>query len=231
MNKIKKYIFFSSILLCFLLCGCLGEKGHTMTPEEICDYMNENFKGDFELIDQEIQNDDDNDISTVHLKCSLFPDEIVIATQGYNWVGNEIGWWEIKETNYYYFVYKNQIEKKVAGYIKEWFGDFDYKIVNTTNAENVMCNMKRRYKNLDNYLNASIIIKFYIVIDTRDEETKTAAAAKAQLAEKSDKVEGSLRLFIFLYGDDNFTSLTEEDIKNIDTINSEYFLGGPFVHN
>ena len=63
-----------------------------MTPEEICDYMNENFEGDFELIDQDIQNDDDNDISTVYLKCSLFPEEIVITTQGYSWVGNEIGW-------------------------------------------------------------------------------------------------------------------------------------------
>ena len=62
MNKINKYIFFSSILLCFLLCGCLGEKGHTMTPEEICDYMNENFEGDFELIDKEIEDDDSADL-------------------------------------------------------------------------------------------------------------------------------------------------------------------------
>ncbi len=231
MNKVNKCIFLSSILLCFLLCGCLGEKGYTMTPEEICDYMNENFEGDFELIDQDIQNDDDHDISTVYLKCSLFPEEIVITTQGYSWVGNEIGWGEIKRTNYYYCVYKNQIEKKVAGYIKDWFGEFDYKIVNTTDTEYVMRNMKQ-YKNLDDYLNASIIIKFKIVIDTHDEETKTAVVAKAQQAEKSDKVEASLRLFLFLYGDDNFTSLTDEDIKNMDTINSEYFLGGPpFIRN
>ena len=230
MNKVNKCIFLSSILLCFLLCGCLGEKGYTMTPEEICDYMNENFEGDFELIDKKIEDDDRGDVSIAYLKCSLFPEETVVAEQGYVW-GGDGGWWEIKRTNYYYCVYKNQIEKKVAGYIQEWFGDFDYTIVNTTNAENVMCNMKKRYKNLDDYLSASIIIKFNIVIDTHDEETKTAAATKAQVAEKSDKVEGSLRLFIFLYGDDNFTSLTEEDIKNMDTINSEYFLGGPFVHN
>ena len=105
------------------------------------------------------------------------------------------------------------------------------KIVNTTDTEYVMRNMKQ-YKNLDDYLNASIIIKFKIVIDTHDEETKTAVVAKAQQAEKSDKVEASLRLFLFLYGDDNFTSLTDEDIKNMDTINSEYFLGGPpFIRN
>lgn len=230
MNKVNKCIFLSSILLCFLLCGCLGEKGYTMTPEEICDYMNENFEGDFELIDKEIEDDDSADLSTAYLRCSLFPEETVVTEQGYVW-GGDGGWWEIKRTNYYYCVYKNQIEKKVAGYIKEWFGEFDYKIVNTTDTEYVMCNMKQ-YKNLDDYLNASIIIKFKIVIDTHDEETKTAVVAKAQQAEKSDKVEASLRLFLFLYGDDNFTSLTDEDIKNMDTINSEYFLGGPpFIRN
>lgn len=230
MNKVNKCIFLSSILLCFLLCGCLGEKGHTMTPEEICDYMNENFEGDFELIDKEIEDDDSADLSTAYLRCSLFPEETVVTEQGYVW-GGDGGWWEIKRTNYYYCVYKNQIEKKVAGYIKDWFGEFDYKIVNTTDTEYVMCNMKQ-YKNLDDYLNASIIIKFKIVIDTHDEETKTAVVAKAQQAEKSDKVEASLRLFLFLYGDDNFTFLTDEDIKNMDTINSEYFLGGPpFIRN
>ena len=226
----KKYILFTLIFSCFLLCGCLGEKGYTMTPEEICDYMNENFEGDFELIDKEIEDDDSADLSTAYLRCSLFPEETVVTEQGYVW-GGDGGWWEIKRTNYYYFVYKKRIEKKVAGYVKDWFGDFNYKIVNTTDAEDVMCNMKR-YKSLDDYLNASIIIKFKIVIDTHDEETKTAVVAKAQQAEKSDKVEASLRLFLFLYGDDNFTSLTDEDIKNMDTINSEYFLGGPpFIRN
>ena len=226
----KKYILFTLIFSCFLFCGCIGQKGHTMTPEEICDYMNENFEGDFELIDKEIEDDDSADLSTAYLRCSLFPEETVVTEQGYVW-GGDGGWWEIKRTNYYYCVYKNQIEKKVAGYIKCWFGEFDYKIVNTTDTEYVMCNMKQ-YKNLDDYLNASIIIKFKIVIDTHDEETKTAVVTKAQQAEKSDKVEASLRLFLFLYGDDNFTSLTDEDIKNMDTINSEYFLGGPpFIRN
>ena len=157
----KKYILFTLIFSCFLLCGCLGEKGYTMAPEEICDYMNENFKGDFELIDKEIEDDDSADLSTAYLRCSLFPEETVVTEQGYVW-GGDGGWWEIKRTNYYYCVYKNQIEKKVAGYIKDWFGEFDYKIVNTTETEYVMRNMKQ-YKNLDDYLNASIIIKFKIV--------------------------------------------------------------------
>ncbi len=229
MNKVNKYIFFSSILLCFLLCGCLGEKGYTMTPEEICDYMNENFEGDFELIDKEIEDDDSADLSTAYLRCSLFPEETVVTEQGYVW-GGDGGWWEIKRTNYYYCVYKNQIEKKVAGYVKDWFGDFNYKIVNTTDAEDVMCNMKR-YKSLDDYLNASIIIKFNIVIDTHDEKTKNAVAAKAEFTERNHKIEYSIRIFAFLYEDENFDALTEEEIKNMDTINSSYFFGGSFIRN
>lgn len=198
-----------------------------MSPQEVCDYMNENFEGDFELLDAKREDTDDADITTAYLKCSLFPQETVVTRQGYAW-GGDGGWWEIKQTNYYYFFYKNQIEEKVDGYIKNWFEDFDYKIANTTDEQQVMLNTKK-YKSLKDYLSASIIVKFNIVIDTHDEETRTAVAVKAQEAEKNDKIEGSLRLFIFLYENDNFNSLTEEAIKNMDTINSEYFLGGPFI--
>lgn len=131
---------------------------------------------------------------------------------------------EIKKTNYYYFVYKNQIEKKVAGYVKDWFGDFDYKIVNTTDTEDVMSYMKKRFKNLDDYLSASITIRFNLVIDAHDEEIKNAVAAKAEYTEKNHKIEYSIRIFAFLYEDDTFDSITEEDIKNMDTINSPFFM-------
>ena len=214
MVKENKYILFISIFLCFLFSGCFGQKGHTMTREEICDYMNENFKGKFELIDHEIENTDDADITTVYLKCSLFPEETVVTMQGYSWCA-EPGWVEIKRTNYYYFVYKNKIEQKVAGYIKDWFGDFDYKIVNTTDEENVMCNMKK-FKNLQNYLSSPICIRFNIVIDTHDEETKKLAAAKAESIEKNYKIENSLCFIVFFYEDDNFDKLTEEEIRNMD---------------
>ena len=229
MNKVSKLIFFSSILLSFIFCGCPHEKGSTMNSQEICELMNRNYKGDFEVIGEEFESNDYEDYCTAYLRCSLCPEETVVTTQGYYW-GPDGGWWEIIETNYYYCIYKKEIEKKVEGYIKDCFEDFDYKCVNVTETKDVMRSGK--IKSLSDFLSgpAPVAASFNIVVDAHEEETKNNAASKAKQYEESDTAEINLKLRVYLYEGENFDSLTEEYIKNLDYYDSQYLFGGPVRH-
>lgn len=216
MKMKENTLFFTIILLILFLAGCSINpvKMVVLTPQELCDHMNKNFDGEFELVDEEIVDSDFEKTTTAYMKCSKFPGETVIAKQGYTDY-LKFGWREIKlETNYDYLYYKKDVEVKAGLYAQKWFEKYDYKFVNATHPTYVL-NYEKKYDGLEQYLLEPILIGFYIVIDARDKDVKQEVLSNLESIKSriENERDNALRFYLFLCEDNSFDSLTDEDIK------------------
>lgn len=217
-EKNKLYLIFIIPFL-FLLWGC-PYNPITMpvwTAQEICDYMNENFDGDFTINDSKSEDTRREKSTTVFMTCTLFPEEIVITEQGYT--NGEMAWSQHFSTNYNYLLYKNQVNKNADNFIKTKFADFNYKITceETTDSYWIMSSPKQ-LKTLDEYLEDVYRIGFIVAIDARDEEVKNQieAKVKAVLYDMQQDYSSPIVYSVYIIDDDSFDSLTSEDLCELE---------------
>ena len=210
----KKLWLLIAIPFVFLLTGCPynPETMPVWTAEQICEYMNKNFDGYFELTDSKREDSYSEKTCTAYMTCDKFPEELIITNYGY--YNSELSWTRTFTTNYHYFLYKSKIEEKAAGFIQEKFSDFSYKLVNACEQGGPMAETKQ-YKNMDDYLNSVYAIGFYVAIDASDEEIKRQLEIKEKsiLYDKNKDPDSIRNISFYVYLiEDSFNSLTQTEI-------------------
>ena len=191
-----------------------------MTPEEICTYMNEHFEGDFELLYSKSEDNNEEKTNSAYMKCSLFEDREILTKHGYE--NSVFGWRKTFLTNYNDIYYRADVEKAYSVLIENWFGSFEYKYVNTTIS---FLGDLKRFESFDDYLKSSPLIYYTVVINAKHESMKEYALIKAKSVyfDIHNRCEYPLRLNLYLWGDDDFDSLTEEAIANFGSDEDKYF--------
>ena len=236
--KLKKHnalpvIFLCCIVLLFSGCKYNSEAMIPMTPQEICDYMNAHFSGDFELINSKSEDTSEEKSYSAYMNCSLFPNRTVLTKHGY--VKSKFGWTKTFVTNYNEIYYKKDIEQTYSALIDNWFNSFDYKAVYSTGdflSDAVV------YETLADYLKTSPLVYYTVVVNASDEEIKQYAVLKAKSVSYDirNKREYPLRLYLYLWEDDDFSTLTEESIKsfgknNVSGKESQYYYNEESLEN
>ena len=208
---LKTILLFLSFLIFFLFAGCKydPETMIPMTPEEICAYMNDHFEGTFELVDSKSEDSDEEKSTSAYMKCSLFGERQVLTKHGYS--KSKFGWGKVFLTNYNDIYYKNNVESAYSELINSWFGAYDYKYVNTTEA---FLSDLAHFESFSEYLKSSPLIYYTVVINTCDEQIKQYALEKAKSVyfDIRNRREYPLRLYLYLWEDESYDSLTNEAI-------------------
>lgn len=194
-----------------------------MTPEEICNYMNQNFEGDFELIDEVYTDNDEAKANTAYMKCSLFLGETVETTHGY--YHTIFGWRKIFETDYNHLYYKKDVEKVYGELIENWFGDYEYKM--TFSVESTVPSSEiQKFSSFKEYLASRPFIKYKIVLNTSDATVKEYAKIKAKSVayDIRNKRDYRINLYLYLWEDENsFNNLSDSDLNELSFSNEYYY--------
>ena len=103
------------------------------------------------------------------------------------------------------------MENAYSELINNWFNAYDYKYVNTT--EPFLSELTHFYS-FSEYLKSSPLIYYTVVINACEDEIKQYALEKAKSVyfDIRNKREYPLRLYLYLWEDDSYDSLTTEDI-------------------
>ena len=194
--------FFSAIcliIICSLFCSCQYNPKTMipMTPQEICDYMNKNFKGDFELINEDIDDTTDVKVNTAYMKCSLFPEKTVVTSHGW-YDDHHFGWRKHEQTNYNSLYFQNDIEKTYNELIENWFETFDYKFAYKN--EDRMEDLKV-FSSYQNYLNSKPYFNINVAVNTSTKETKdfVIQKVKAIAYDVTNSINYEIHLNLFLW--------------------------------
>lgn len=191
-----------------------------MTPEEICTYMNEHFEGEFELVNSKSEDSGEEKSTSAYMKCSLFGERQVLTKHGYS--KSKFGWGKIFLTNYNEIYYKDNVEQTYGELLEGWFGSFEYKYVNSTDA---FLNDLAVYNSFADYLKSAPLICYNAVINTCDEEVKQYALEKAKAVcfDIRNKREYPVWLYLYLWDDEDFDSLTTEAVADLRYENKFYY--------
>ncbi|MCR4734592.1 MAG: hypothetical protein K5829_06285 [Treponema sp.] len=226
--KCKKIFVFltaalTSGIFLFFSCKYDPETMIPMTAEEICSYMNQNFEGDFELIDKASTDNSEYKINTAYMKCSLFPNQTVTVFHGY-WQ-TIFGWSKTCCTNYNDIYYKKELEKTYAELIENWFGAYEYKAVLSELSSQSSSQIKQ-FSTLKDYLASRPIIEYKVVLNTSDPSVKNYAEQKARSVSYDirNQREYLIDLELYLWDDKNsFNNLSDSDLKDLEPYSNEYY--------
>ncbi|MBO4533111.1 MAG: hypothetical protein J5726_05375 [Treponema sp.] len=200
-----------------MLAGC-PYNPETMTiwsADKVCEYMNENFEGTFTVTGNETRDDSDGKYRIVYMTCSRFSqNEIIISKYGY--YSNMFGYHKSFETNYYYIVYRDQIEQTAKEFINTKLKDFTCKMENVTNTDNTLMPVENKYKDFADYVDNKYLIYFSVAVYTPDEESKNLLNVKLKSLsydkESTEYTGKNINYYITTVGDDSFETLTKSDI-------------------
>ena len=215
-NKLK-LIFIISFLFFLLGCPYNPVTMPVWSAQEICEYMNENFEGDFTISNSKNVDTRQEKSNTAFMTCSLFPEETVITKHGYT--NGEMAWTHHFFTNYNYLLYKNQINQKANDFIKTKLGEFDYNITcKETSESSWIMSSPKQFKTLDEYLEDVYLIRFILAIDARDQEIKNQieTKVKAVLYDMKQDYSSPIVYYVYIIEDDSFDSLTPQGLCELE---------------
>ena len=221
----KKLHFIGIIVCLIILAGCKYDPNVMvpMTPEEICDFMNRNFEGTFELTAKKLEDTTKTKINTATMKCSLFPEQLVLTRHGWE-EDPKWGWQETFQTNYNIIFFSKEVENNYSRLLEDWFGNFEYKAVNASAIE---FEQLQTFTNFHDYLNSSPSIRYNVVINAADETVRNYASKKAKSVfyDIKNRHEYPLLLLLYLWEDEEFELLTSEQIAAF-SYEDKYFYNG-----
>ena len=217
MKYIKFLLLNCFCIVCLLVitsCGRKLEDIELYSADDICSYMNKIFYEDFELMDHKSIDETDAKYTIAYLKTANLPDYTIWASQGY-YDNYEFGWYERKLTNYNYYYYKKDIEAKFKKKFSDWFDGVTYKYVNTTSN---IWDEAIKYKTFDEYLKNTYYLEFLIVIQMENENLDDIRIKMTSIKYDLQKENINANIYIFTLAD--ISSLSEEDIKNMNRENA-----------